>query len=455
MGRMKIFLGMACCLLPGGSGLFGAVFECLRGDDLPFDYGSMDVRRGVEDAEVNGYTALRELAQEREIELGDDFEGLYGAPRGNREVDAMAGLVDRHAWVFEGVEAAFDKPEFYFDQANTPETLIPEVGFFRRYVQLAVLQVRVDLARDEDLQALERLLALESQIGVYSQSGGGLISLLTAVACYGILQEELTAFLAEARLEPEVFAAAGKQLEFHRGLPRAVQTAMRHEFHFSKYCIRMMEKDPHGLLNDISDLIGGGAGEGSEFEKQMYEWVVGIAFKPVRTTNRIYRAYAEMIEEADRPAAQREFKVWRELMADLEDQSRRRLLSRNAVGRMLLKILVPAVEPVMDHVDRTHASGAAMQAMFALRAHFGETGELPETLDQLVPEYFGAIPEDPFDGKPIRYSKAKAIVYSVGKDLLDSGGSAQPFRHELEVDDERDPAERDLSEPTFPLRFAW
>jgi hypothetical protein len=42
--------------------------------------------------------------------------------------------------------------------------------------------------------------------------------------------------------------------------------------------------------------------------------------------------------------------------------------------------------------------------------------------DALVPEYFDHVPADDFDGKPFRYSRAKRIVYSVERDLVDDGG---------------------------------
>jgi hypothetical protein len=48
---------------------------------------------------------------------------------------------------------------------------------------------------------------------------------------------------------------------------------------------------------------------------------------------------------------------------------------------------------------------------------------LPESLSELVPKYLPKVPIDPFDGKPLRYSKEKGIIYCVGKDLKDSGGS--------------------------------
>ena len=51
--------------------------------------------------------------------------------------------------------------------------------------------------------------------------------------------------------------------------------------------------------------------------------------------------------------------------------------------------------------------------------------DLPSKLDDLVPTYLTAIPQDPFDDKPLRYKKlAKGyVVYSVGEDGEDNGGA--------------------------------
>jgi hypothetical protein len=55
-------------------------------------------------------------------------------------------------------------------------------------------------------------------------------------------------------------------------------------------------------------------------------------------------------------------------------------------------------------------------------------GGLPERLDQLVPGDLKAVPEDPFDGKPLRYRRLDRgyVVYSVGEDGKDDGGKEQP-----------------------------
>jgi hypothetical protein len=63
----------------------------------------------------------------------------------------------------------------------------------------------------------------------------------------------------------------------------------------------------------------------------------------------------------------------------------------------------------------------ATETILALKAYKLEKGKLPSNLSDLVPAYLSQIPIDPFDGKPLRYSGEKMIVYCVGKDLKDSG----------------------------------
>jgi hypothetical protein len=50
---------------------------------------------------------------------------------------------------------------------------------------------------------------------------------------------------------------------------------------------------------------------------------------------------------------------------------------------------------------------------------------LPVQLAALVPEYIAEIPQDPFDGKPLRMARLTdgMIIYSVGHDRADDGGN--------------------------------
>lgn len=74
---------------------------------------------------------------------------------------------------------------------------------------------------------------------------------------------------------------------------------------------------------------------------------------------------------------------------------------------------------------------AGVGLVTALKAYEKTNGRLPDTLNQLVPEFIDRIPEDEFDGQPMRYSKEHRWVYSVGSDYVDNGGrkDGYVFKH--------------------------
>ena len=43
-------------------------------------------------------------------------------------------------------------------------------------------------------------------------------------------------------------------------------------------------------------------------------------------------------------------------------------------------------------------------------------------LEALVPDYLPAVPRDPFDGAPFRYSAERRLLNSIGENLVDDGG---------------------------------
>jgi len=73
---------------------------------------------------------------------------------------------------------------------------------------------------------------------------------------------------------------------------------------------------------------------------------------------------------------------------------------------------------------REKASMVAYKTLAAVKAYQLETGDFPETLGELVPEYLPEIPMDPFIGEPFKYVRSEdaVVVYAVGFDLKDDGG---------------------------------
>jgi len=95
----------------------------------------------------------------------------------------------------------------------------------------------------------------------------------------------------------------------------------------------------------------------------------------------------------------------------------------NGAGRMLMKVLEPSMQRALLAMCRTQGEIQGTRLVVACNRFENEKRHWPESLQELVPAYLDAVPKDPFDGEPFRYSAEKGIVYSVGPNLMDDGGS--------------------------------
>jgi len=99
------------------------------------------------------------------------------------------------------------------------------------------------------------------------------------------------------------------------------------------------------------------------------------------------------------------------------------LLRPNPIGKIATKTYFMPVPRLLEALAYHRSYNSAVQVLLTLKVYHTRHGELPESLDVLVPEFFDELPRDWFDGGPIKYNRAKALVYCVGPDLEDQGGS--------------------------------
>lgn len=92
-------------------------------------------------------------------------------------------------------------------------------------------------------------------------------------------------------------------------------------------------------------------------------------------------------------------------------------------------ILLPAIDAMIAAGARTEASQDVVDAMIAAERFQRDTGEPPRNLESLVPDYLPAVPNDPFDGQPLRYvlEDDEVVVYSIGRDNIDNGGQGDLY----------------------------
>ncbi|MEK6233630.1 MAG: hypothetical protein N2C14_02875, partial [Planctomycetales bacterium] len=72
-------------------------------------------------------------------------------------------------------------------------------------------------------------------------------------------------------------------------------------------------------------------------------------------------------------------------------------------------------------VAMAEAHRILMRSAIAVAKYRNATGDYPETIADLVPDYLAEIPIDPFDGNTIRMinSPGGFVLYIVGPDLID------------------------------------
>lgn len=110
--------------------------------------------------------------------------------------------------------------------------------------------------------------------------------------------------------------------------------------------------------------------------------------------------------------------------------------SMNPTDRMYT-LLIPALDQCFLAGGRQEAKLLSLDAAIAAELYRRDHGKLPESLEDLVPDYLAAVPKDPFNGEPLRYvvNENDFVIYGLGEDLNDDSGSVeeQPSGYPLDV----------------------
>lgn len=97
-----------------------------------------------------------------------------------------------------------------------------------------------------------------------------------------------------------------------------------------------------------------------------------------------------------------------------------------------IHVLVHTIMPALSRCTTIDLEIAAQhrtaRAGLAIERYRLAASKLPDTLAELIPTYMDTVPQDPFDGKELRYKKLETgfVVYSIGEDGNDDGGKERP-----------------------------
>ncbi len=130
----------------------------------------------------------------------------------------------------------------------------------------------------------------------------------------------------------------------------------------------------------------------------------------LRTTTRV-------VEIAKRPVEEQDEALRQQWLPEADDGS---FLARVYIGPKIHKVAADLLRDQLRSQAELRVLIVALAAERYRRDHDG----WPASAAALVPDYLGAVPTDPFDGRPLRYLRVVdgVIVYSTGPDGTDEGG---------------------------------
>jgi len=114
----------------------------------------------------------------------------------------------------------------------------------------------------------------------------------------------------------------------------------------------------------------------------------------------------------------------------------------NGIGERVCEDVAGRSDMLLRKKCEMEIKFSALRLIISLKLYERKHGKLPDKLSILVPDLIATVPRDPYDGKPFRYAPSKildfsftipdksstsvsltGIVYFVGNDLIDQGGS--------------------------------
>lgn len=241
------------------------------------------------------------------------------------------------------------------------------------------------------IDAYERIAGLAD---LAASSGGGFLSRLIAIAIRAHAMETFIGVLSERQHDPAFVEAVQVVIAIdERNRWPDIATVFEGELIGTKHLISDLGNPPIKTVNPAHQLS--------------------------LLTENYDRARTSWSTHADGPVAGlREHREWTE--------------SSWRPG-VLADILTPATEKFLVTVTHLELNRASQQAVMAIELHRAREGELPVSLDHLVPAYLSALPIDPFSRKPLAYrvdhdAPNGYVLYGFGSDGRDNNGSYREGR---------------------------
>lgn len=301
---------------------------------------------------------------------------------------------------------------------DPPPSFDDQIPWMKELMDLRRL-MRVSVRHERDAgripQAVDRCLVFLKTGQHLKQHPQSLVDYLIGLSYATDALEELVELVGDANVSESDLNKINRHLAGFERESVFLARALKQEYRvFGEMVSFMLHSMEQGARQ-------GGMGLGDDMGLMRLLMTRRYLLHPNRTLHLAAPLYRHMVANADQP-----YGLVQPL--DIEgvlDRGANPLLmiaKPNLVGRMLIATAVPVTTTGNRKRCEMDWRLISCRMRIALELHRRAHGAFPETLEALIGGDLKVVPVDPFDGKPLRYSLEKKILYSVGKDGRDSGG---------------------------------
>ena len=399
--------------------LGGVAFWFLKDDPPPDDADLRIPYKEIPDEE-NAFTYFNKAIGELHNPSTEEKEQFYAILDGESWDEAFveAFLAKNGRWC-EYIEEGLRCAQCRLPEMTSADTFLPHLAPWRQMARLSSVRALYLSKTGKEQEALDECMRTITFARRIENSRGCLIVYLVGRAVEEIGLGQFRSLLAQTTLPAEALAPYIRRLS---------------AYPFNKEPLADTFKTEYTYIAMVLDEIATGSylWYASRPPSTLERIKTPFVFKPNRTKRIIAKNIRLLLKQVHKPYAKMHHPTY---PAYATRSSKLKLwLSGNAEGEKLAYMTLSSFPRVLTLKCCANGSIRAIQILIALKCYKQKTGDLPDSLDELVPEYLTEIPLDDFDGKPMKYSKKNKVVYAVGTDLVDNGGVSNLDRENINPD---------------------
>ncbi len=391
----------------------GLTMVILGQDSAPPDISDLAMEDNRIPESQNAFPHLMEAANE--IQLPPDTNMIIDYIQGKQLYDSiMAETVNKNISVFPLIENAL---QFEHCQPTDPENLAYIQNYYRIGLLLAIRMIHERQANQLSDSIRTGITLLQFSDKIHPDA----LRLADFDPCFKMLRlavEEsvITAKLQDTPTEDLQFLA--DTLSSFHPFDRGLKTAFQYKFQSVVHEVDHFRQSGKNLEQTFADLAS------SRYPLRKIKWFPGYMLKENETKSKMAEMYRDTIQNVSKNYSEMKLYDLTKFFG-LEGHGLRVLFKPNLVGRFFYALRTPEVSTYLETKCQMEGFLRAGQLIVALQMYQREYNKLPEALSELVPKYLSRLPLDPYNGELFHYLPEKEIIYSVSKDLKDSGGSVE------------------------------